>query len=47
MISKERGRVWGIFGVLSPFERVEISDLFSRKIGGLKGDFSIPRFLVW
>ncbi len=41
------GGVFGGFFVFSPpSERVEISGVLGRKIGGLKGDFSIPRFRI-
>jgi len=41
------GRLVGGFLVFCPpIFRVEISGSFSRKIGGLNRDFSIPRFMV-
>jgi len=47
IIVYKSGGVFGDFYRFSPpSERVEISDHFSRKIGGLKGDFSIPRFRI-
>ncbi len=43
---KSGGVIGGFLVFCPPFVRVEISDNFSRKIGGLKGDFSIPRFSI-
>ncbi len=43
---KSGGVIGGFLVFCPPFVRVEISDHFSRKIGGLKGDFSIPRFSI-
>lgn len=48
-VIKERGRVWGFFGVLSPLRKVRFfSDLSVGFIGVFKWlnrDFSIPRFV--
>jgi hypothetical protein len=46
IIVYKSGGVFGGFLVFCPpIFRVEISGDFNRKIGGLNGDFSIPRFV--
>lgn len=46
IVYKSGGVIGGFFVFSPPFVRVEISDPFGRKIGGLNGDFSIPRFRI-
>lgn len=46
IVYKSGGVFGGFYWFSPPIFRVEISDHFSGKIGGLKGDFSIPRFVV-
>jgi len=49
MFIKERGRVWGFFGVLSPLRKGRFfSDLsvgFPNVFSVLNREFSIPRFV--
>jgi hypothetical protein len=49
MFIKERGRVWGFIGVLSPLRKVrffsDLSVCFLSVFSVLNRDFSIPRFV--
>ena len=45
-VYKSGGVFGGFYRFSPPIFRVEISDHFSGKIGGLNGDFSIPRFKI-
>jgi hypothetical protein len=45
IVYKSGGVFGGFYRFSPPSERVEISGDLGRKIGGLNGDFSIPRFV--
>jgi hypothetical protein len=49
-VIKERGRVWGFFGVLSPLRKGRkffgLSECFPSVFSALNREFSIPRFMT-
>ena len=49
-VIKERGRVWGFFGVLSPLRKgrffSDLSEYFLCVFPALNREFSIPRFMT-